>query len=86
MIATERSEMALSGFLKSLQTPRHKGRLRPATNPLKPKPGLNGPPAVPFVLLGPEGVAGQREDGVVGLLLLQASLDQAQKVQRIPIL
>jgi hypothetical protein len=91
MIATERSEMALSEFLKSLQTPRHKGRLRPATNPLKPKPGLNGPPAVPFVLLGPvllgsEGVAGQREDGVAGLLLLQASLDQPPKVQRIPIL
>ena len=78
MIATERSEMALSGFLKSLQTPRHKGRLRPATNPLKPKPGLNGPPAVPFVLLGPEGVA--------GLLLLQASFDQPPEVQRIPIL
>jgi hypothetical protein len=41
MIATERNEIALSGFLKSLQTPRHKGSLRPATNPLKPKPGLN---------------------------------------------
>ncbi len=35
---------------------------------------------------GQEGVAGQREDGDVGLLLLQASLDQPQKVQRIPIL
>jgi hypothetical protein len=44
MIATEGNEMALSGLLKSLQTPRHKGRLRPETTPLKPKPGLNGPP------------------------------------------
>ncbi len=45
MIATERNEMALSGFLKSFQTPRHKGRLRPETTPLKPKSGLSGPPA-----------------------------------------
>src|ERR1700722_7379996 len=42
MVATERNDMA--GFLTSFQTPRHKGRLRPATTPLKPKPGLNGPP------------------------------------------
>ena len=56
MIATERDEMALSGFLKSFQTPRHKGRLRPETTPLKPKPGLNGPPAQVSVL----GVAMQR--------------------------
>jgi hypothetical protein len=45
MIATERNEMALSGFLNSFQTPRHKGSLRPETTPLKPKPGLSGPPA-----------------------------------------
>ncbi len=40
-MATERNEMVLSGFLKSFQTPRHKGKLRSETTPLKPKSGLN---------------------------------------------
>jgi len=46
MIATERNEMALSGFLKSLQTPRHEVSLRFLTTPLKPKEGLNGAPSL----------------------------------------
>ena len=37
MIATERNEMALSGFLKLFQTPRHKGRLRPENHPTQAK-------------------------------------------------
>jgi hypothetical protein len=44
MIATERNEVAVFGFLKSFQTPRHEVSSRPATSPLKPKQGLNGPP------------------------------------------
>jgi hypothetical protein len=44
MVARERNEVALFGFLKSFQTPRHEVSVRPATSPLKPKEGLNGPP------------------------------------------
>jgi PadR family transcriptional regulator, regulatory protein PadR len=46
MIATERNEMALTGLLKSLQTPRHEVRLHLITTPLKPKDGLNGAPSL----------------------------------------
>ena len=36
--------MALPGLLVTFQSPRHEGSLAPATAPLKPKEGLNGPP------------------------------------------
>ena len=45
MIATERHEVSLSGRVKSSQSPRHSRRLRSTKAPLKPKDGLNGPPA-----------------------------------------
>ncbi len=45
VIATERHEVSLFGRVKSLQSPRHSRRLRSTKAPLKPKNGLNGPPA-----------------------------------------
>jgi hypothetical protein len=38
-------KVSLSRFLKSLQAPRHTPSLGPNPSPLKPTPGLNGPPA-----------------------------------------
>src|SRR5271156_1624318 len=43
-LATERDEMRLSGWMKSLETLRSVDSLRAKANPLKPKDGLNGPP------------------------------------------
>jgi hypothetical protein len=37
--------VSLPGRLESFQSPRHKASLRRRTSPLKPKNGLNGPPA-----------------------------------------
>lgn len=44
-IAAEGDKVSLSGFLKSLQPPRHTPSLGRNPSPLKPTPGLNGPPA-----------------------------------------
>jgi len=45
MIAAEGHEVSLPRRLESFQSPRHKASLRRRTSPLKPKYGLNGPPA-----------------------------------------
>ena len=45
MIAAEGHEVRLPGRVKSFQSPRHELSLRRGSAPLKPKCGLNGPPA-----------------------------------------
>ncbi len=44
-VTGERYKVGLSGFVKSFQSPRHEASLAARTAPLKPKKGLNGPPA-----------------------------------------
>jgi hypothetical protein len=45
MVAAESHEVTLPGRVESFQSPRHESSLRRRTAPLKPKNGLNGPPA-----------------------------------------
>lgn len=45
MVRGEGHEVSLPGRVKSFQSPRHGASLRLKTAPLKPKNGLNGPPA-----------------------------------------
>jgi len=49
MVTAEGHEVGLSGRVKSFQSPGHKASLRFKTAPLKPKNGLNGPPALPLL-------------------------------------
>ncbi len=44
-VAAERYKMGLPRLLESFQSPRHKASLGRESVPLKPKNGLNGPPA-----------------------------------------
>src|ERR1700679_1676636 len=54
MVTAERNEMTLATVLKSRESPRHKDNLVSTTvevcdicpSPLKPNPGLSGPPAI----------------------------------------
>jgi hypothetical protein len=48
MVVAKGHEVGLSGRVKSFQSPRRKASLRFKTAPLKPKNGLNGPPALGF--------------------------------------
>jgi hypothetical protein len=52
MITTEGHEVGLSRRVKWFQSPRHKLGLRLRNAPLKPKNGLNGPPAGPTGFFG----------------------------------
>ena len=47
MEAAERDKVILTGSLVALQSRRHVGRLTRTVAPLKPNPGLSGPPASP---------------------------------------
>jgi len=58
VITTEGYEMALPGVVITRKAPRHELSVRCRTSPLKPKPGLNGPPAVIFKKLETHAFAG----------------------------
>jgi len=48
VITRECHEVTVPGLLESLQSPRHEPRLSRGKSPLKPKPGLSGPPVRRF--------------------------------------
>jgi hypothetical protein len=61
MKAAERDEVTLAGLLIPLQSRRHAQSLTPMIAPLKPKPGLSGPPGLPLAAGMPQAYQGGGE-------------------------